>query len=252
MKSFIDLSRPQTYNLITLLIPLKGHWKCARRPHVSQFLAKQTHFKNRRVSLMKLKGQLQWTDYLNSQLLHMQPNWVVRIMLYGVYSVLVFAFVSGLYFFAVGQLDTQLSYILPLFFFIAFYPLYRYVFLPNRVKKIFTQQKELNSPFEIEFTDDAMIASNEFGNSTRPWKNFTKWKENNELIMVYHSDVMYSILPKRIFTDSQQIETVKSYLEKYKVPAAKSRSMASCVIYIALVIVIGWIMYINFRNSVVP
>jgi hypothetical protein len=201
---------------------------------------------------MKLKGQLQWTDYLNSQLLHMQPDWVRRIMFYGVYSVLVFALVSGLYFFAIGQLDIQLSYMLPFFIFVAIYPLYRYVILPNRVKKIFTQQKELNSPFEIEFTDAGMTTSNEFGNSTRPWKNFIKWKENNELIMLYHSDVMYSIIPKRIFADSQQIEMVKSYLKKDKVPVAKSRSMASCVIYIVLVLVVGWIMYINFRNMVAP
>jgi hypothetical protein len=173
-------------------------------------------------------------------------------MYYGVYAILVFAMVSGFYFFAIGQLDIQLSYILPFFIFLAIYPLYRYVLLPNQVKKIFTQQKELNSPFELEFTDTGMTTSNEFGNSTRPWKNFIKWKENSELIMLYHSDVMYSIIPKRIFSDSQQIETFKSYLEKEKVPAAKSRSIASCIIYIVLILVVGWIMYINFRNTVAP
>jgi hypothetical protein len=201
---------------------------------------------------MKLKGQLQWTDYLNSQLLHMRPDPFRRIMYYGVSAVLVFAMVSGLYFFAIGQLDIQLSYILPFFIFLAIYPLYRYVILPNRVKKIFTQQKELSSPFELEFTDTGMTMSNEFGNSIRPWKNFIKWKENSELIMLYHSDVMYSIIPKRIFPDSQQIETFKSYLEKEKVSVAKSRSMASCVIYIVLIFVVGWIMYINFRNTIAP
>jgi hypothetical protein len=201
---------------------------------------------------MKLKGQLQWTDYLNSQLLHMQPDPVRRIMYYGVYSFLVFALVSSLYLVATGQHNIQFSYMLPFFIFVAIYPLYRYVYLPNQVKKIFAQQKELSSPFEIEFTDTEMIMSNEFGNSTRPWKNFIKRKENNELIIMYLSDVMYIIIPKRIFTDSQQIETIKSYLEKNKVPVAKSRSMASCVVYVVLIIVIGAVMYISFRNTVAP
>jgi hypothetical protein len=195
---------------------------------------------------MKLKGQLQWTDYLNSQLLHMQPSWGRRIMYYGVYLFLVFALVSALYLFAVGQLDIQLSYILPFLILVAIYPLYRYVILPNRIKKIFTQQKELHSPFEIEFTDAGMIMSNEFGNSIRPWRNFNKWKENKELIMLYHSDVMYSILPKRLFTDPQQIETIKSYLEQNKVPVAKKPFITSCIVYIVLIIAIGWIMYINW------
>jgi len=53
---------------------------------------------------MKLKGQLQWTDYLNSQLLHMQQNRVVRFMLYGVYLFFVVAFVSGIYFIVTGNL----------------------------------------------------------------------------------------------------------------------------------------------------
>ena len=202
---------------------------------------------------MKIKGQLQWTDYLNSQLLHMQPNWVRRIMFYGVYFMLVFIFVLWLYFYAIGQFEAQFSYyILPLFIFVAVYPLYRYIFLPNQIKKIFSQQKELNAPFEMEFTDDAMIASNEFGNSIRPWKNFIRWKENKELIILYHSDVMYSILPKRFFTDHQQIETIKSHLEKNKVPTKKSRSMTGCVIYVVLLIVIVMIVYINLGNTVSP
>lgn len=99
--------------------------------------------------------------------------------------------------------DIQLSEIVPILIILAIFPLYRYVILPNRIKKIYAQQKELHSPFEIEFTDTAMIFSNEFGNATRPWNHFTKWKENNELILLYHSDVIYNTLPKRIFTDPQ-------------------------------------------------
>jgi len=201
---------------------------------------------------MKLKGQLEWTDYRDSQLLHMQFNRVVRFMLYGVYLVFVFAFVSELYSIATGQHGAQLSDIVPIFIFLAIYPLYRYVILPNRIKKIYAQQKELHSPFEIEFTDTAMIFSNEFGNATRPWNHFTKWKENDELILLYHSDVIYNILPKRIFTDPQQIDAVKSYLENNEVPAARSRSMTSCIIYLVGFIAILWMMYINFRNTAYP
>ena len=171
---------------------------------------------------MKIKCQLEWTDYLNSQLLHMQPSRRAKKILYGVLGVMVCGFIGGFFLFAAGQLELLRDLSLSCFGVAIFVPLYvlylRYIFLPKRVKKIFFQQKELSSPFEIEFTDTSMLASNEFGNSTRPWKNFIKWKENKKLLLLYHSDMLYNIIPKRFFFDPQQIETVKTYLETNKVP----------------------------------
>ncbi len=172
---------------------------------------------------MKIKCQLEWTDYLNSQLLHMQPGRLAKKILYGVLLVaMICGFIGGFFLFATGQLellgDLSLSFF-SVAIFVLLYILYlRYMFLPKQVKKVFFQQKELSAPFEIEFTDTSMLASNEFGNSTRPWKNFIKWKENKELLLLYHSDMLYNIIPKRFFFDPQQFETVKTYLETNKVP----------------------------------
>ena len=198
---------------------------------------------------MKLKGQLQWTDYLNSQLLHMQRSKLERIIINVLLLVFVFVTIGGLLFVAIGQSELQISSFIPMILIVAIFPLYRYVMLPRRVKQIFIQQKELSSPFEIEITDVGMNFSNEYGNSTRPWRNFTKWKENKELLVLYHSDVMFSIIPKRIFSDSQQLDTIKNLLEKNKVSVTKNRSIISYVIYFVLLIIIGSIMYINFRNT---
>lgn len=200
---------------------------------------------------MKLKGQLQWTDYLNSQLLHLRPDGLVRISLYLLLPGMVCGFVGGLYMFITGQLEIPIISFAPFFGFVVIIFLYRYVILPKRVKKIFYQQKELSSPFEYEFTETGMVASNEFGSSNRPWEHFNKWKENKELLMLYYSDVMYSIIPKRIFFDSQQIETVKAFLEKSKVPAAKKRFASGFIIYfILLLIMIVLMSYYNFNNIV--
>ena len=165
---------------------------------------------------MKLKGQLQWTDYLKSQLLHMRPKWATSEAQHIVISsILIFVFFSGFFFFTTGSLIPHISEILLIFLFTAFFFfLYRYIFLPNQAKKVFSQQKELGAPFEIEFSENEISISNEFGYSTKPWKNFIDWKEDRELLIVYHSYNLYNILPKRIFTSTQQIETIKSYLEK--------------------------------------
>lgn len=201
---------------------------------------------------MKINGQLQWTDYLNSQLLHLRPTAFMRIVYYFFYALVVFAFGQVIYHFVTGQLDFSFVLLLPLLILVAMFPLYRYVLLPMQTRKIFAQQKALHSPFEVEFNETEMTVSNEFGNSRIPWGNFARWKEDSELILLYHSDVMYNIIPKRFFSDSQQIEIVKSFLEKNKVPKTKKRSVIGCVIYIVLFVVVGIMIYVNFKQSVAP
>ena len=199
---------------------------------------------------MKLKGQLQWTDYLNSTLLHMQPGRLSKIVLYGELLLVGCAFIGGFYLLVIGRLERPISFFLPLIIFLGIYPLYRYLLLPNRVKKIFSQQKDLSSPFEMEFTDTALVASNEFGNSNRPWGNFIKWKENDDLLILYHSDILYTIIPKRIFTAPEQVEKVKAFLEKSNVPAAKNSSIAGSAAFFILLIAIIWVIIYTLASII--
>lgn len=198
---------------------------------------------------MKIKGQLQWTDYLNSSLLHLQPTGQAKVLGYSILIFFGFGILGSLYLSSTGRLP--IGSLVPGAIFLAFIALFRYVFLPRRVKKIFFQQQELSLPFEIEFTGNGMNATNDIGNSNRPWTNFIKWKENEELLLLYHSDVLYNIIPKRIFTDPQQIEAIKSYLINNKIPVAKSRTArVGCAIYMILIIVIIFILTVNLTSRV--
>jgi YcxB-like protein len=101
--------------------------------------------------------------------------------------------------------------------------LYRKVVLPKQVKQSFEQQKSLSLPFEMELTERGMHTSNELGNNTVPWEYFTKWKENEDIVVLYQSDNIIHMIPKRLFPDPQQLEMVKSLLQKNIVTRATSR-----------------------------
>ena len=170
---------------------------------------------------MKLTGQFQWTDYLNAQLLHLRPNKFGRIMYYVLFIIMILGVVSGFYFlylFITGDYHTELGSILRIFIIPVLFPLvwllFRHVLLPYQTRKIFAQQKDLQPPFEMEFTDDNLVLSYEFGNAIRPWKHFIKWKENEKLLLLYLSDMMFVMIPKRFLTDPQQLEMIKSYIVK--------------------------------------
>ena len=82
---------------------------------------------------MKFAGQLQWTDYLNAQLLHLRPKGFIKIVLYGAISVMALGIIYGLYLFylfVTGEYYASLSSILMIFFlpvfWLFFVLLYRY------------------------------------------------------------------------------------------------------------------------------
>jgi len=172
---------------------------------------------------MKIKGQFQWTDYLAAQLLHAQPSGSQKIIQYVAYTFVALIFVAVLYlFFRYGG---KIENVFPIILFIlaVIFPIfYRKVFMPNQVKKSFEQQKGMSLPFEFEFTETGMLTSNKLGNNTLPWEYFTKWKENEDIIILYQSDSVIHMLPKRLFANPEELEVVKSLLEKNKVTKVTS------------------------------
>jgi hypothetical protein len=173
---------------------------------------------------MKIKGQLQWTDYLNAQMLHAQPSGFIRIFIYVFYYFFfTLTFIGMIYLFLIGEYGREKIYLVFLSVLILFFPvLYRKLIMPNQVKKSFTQIKALSLPFEMEFTETGVYTSNELGNGTIPWDHFTKWNENEDIINLYQYDTIIHMIPKRFFADSQQIEIFKSLLEKNKVAKVKN------------------------------
>lgn len=73
------------------------------------------------------------------------------------------------------------------------------IYIPYKAKKIFKQQKSLQIPFVVVVSNEGLHFSNEMGEVKIPWDNFLKWKENKNLFLVYHSDVLFQMLPKRLF-----------------------------------------------------
>jgi YcxB-like protein len=89
---------------------------------------------------------------------------------------------------------------------------YRWLFLPRRSAKLFQQQKSLRH--EITYTWDAqnLRVENERGQGTIPWADYLKWRENERLFLLYQSDVLFNVLPKRIFAHGSDLDAFRTIL----------------------------------------
>jgi hypothetical protein len=198
---------------------------------------------------MKISGQLLWTDYLKAQYLHMRPSTVGSSAVYVLLGFFVLAALASMAF-SVGSAGFSDSwpFFLPPLLVIAILPLYFYVFLPRRVRRLFEQHKELSAPVEHEITPEGLITKSQYGNSNRPWSIFSKWRENKDLLMLYVTDIQFVMIPKRLCT-AEQLAAVHSYLDQNKVLEAskvRTRSWARTAMWILLLLAIMVAFYVGF------
>ncbi len=171
---------------------------------------------------MRFQGQLTWNDYLHSQVLNSRPTGAAVAATYALITIVGIGVLTGFFLTITGQLD--LFVLLVALVAIGYLLFTRYFWLPRRARHLFTQQKDMGLAFEAEITEEGLKLSNELGSSLRPWKNFVKWKEDRELLLLFLSDITYVLLPKRFLTGPEQLESIHRQLARFNVPAARNRS----------------------------
>ncbi len=136
---------------------------------------------------------------------------------------------------------------------VGLYLLSYYAYLPWNARRIFNQQKEYSAPFEIELTPEAMLAFSQYGYSSRPWGEFHKWREDERLLLLYLSDVLYIVIPKR-FLDEQQAAQIRALLREHEVIDANRPSLGGYsryMLWISLAVLLLAVLvalYLGFRQ----
>jgi hypothetical protein len=191
---------------------------------------------------IKLNGKLTPEDYLEANLLHLRRTGWARVVFTAFIAIIFCAIILLFIYYGIE------AYYLcaPVIVLVLLFIVWRFMLLPRNIKRLYTQQKDLGSPFEIELDEDSFCSSNEYGHSRYPWDHFVKWKENEKLILLYLSDAVITMLPKRIFTQESQIHFLKQKLSENDAPVKEGFSHSSVLIMVILVIVI-FILVIQFR-----
>jgi hypothetical protein len=84
----------------------------------------------------------------------------------------------------------------------------------TRYKAIRTygQIRALQRAIRLEPTEAGLLSESETGRGTTPWSDFLKWTEGNGLFLLYISDDMFHIVPKRFFSSKEDIAEFRNML----------------------------------------
>lgn len=171
---------------------------------------------------MKISAQLEFEDYLESQVIGLSGCFAILII--GPLLLFFWFILIGSPYFGIGG-RTEFFLILLLTGYIFFLLMYRYILLPQHARRIFKQQQKHDTPIEVEFLEQTIRTSSLYGNSDSPWTHFIKWQEGNKILMLYYSDVLCVIVPKRCFNNDEQIKYVRSRLRAHNIPLAPHLSI---------------------------
>ena len=164
------------------------------------------------MSVTIAQGQLQVTDYLHAQRLHGRNRGVKRVL--GVtlaiwYVVLIIA--SGI----AAVTDSRWGMTFSILVAVGLvYLLQRFILLPRRSRRIFGQQRSLHAPFRIEFSDRGVASQSETITGNHPWDHYVKWKEDEDYYLLYLSDIMFLIIPKRFLDGPTASHDLQDILQR--------------------------------------
>jgi hypothetical protein len=158
---------------------------------------------------MRYTVEISCDDLLAGKYLSVRPRLGEKIWQGFILVALMVTWAFGLYELSQGKVSFM-CWMSPLVFFGV--GVFLFIFLPWLTKRQYKQHKLLHKPFEIEFTEQSIFSSSEYGNGSIPWTDFVKWRENKKMFLVYQSSSLMHIIPKRIFNNAEEEQTLRTYL----------------------------------------
>jgi hypothetical protein len=64
----------------------------------------------------------------------------------------------------------------------------------------------------VEISDMHLMVKHQHGQGVLPWEIFHKWKADKQLILVYHSDALFHIFPRRAFPSTEEFQWFQALL----------------------------------------
>ena len=156
--------------------------------------------------MIEVNGIFQPRDYVRAQYLHIRPR-----PFYKVLGTLVLALFLWAAWLSLTSGDFGAFDVLFLVTIVALILNFT-VYIPWKTRRVYRQQKALQREQSFKFDDAGASISNENGQATMPWSDYLKWKQNDHLILLYLSDCMYHMLPRRMFVDPTAFERLGEIL----------------------------------------
>lgn len=168
---------------------------------------------------MEITGRLEWTEYMQAQVLSGQRLRIDRRVPHLLPIVATALYAGSLALAGMGRVPSSTPFLVLAL--AAVFVIEQYVFFPLLARYQFMRQKSLVEPFALMVAEDGIFLQNEYWCDRWNWDDFVGWKESDALFLLYHPGFLYSIVPKRLLS-KEQVRLVRARLRASGVPVVGS------------------------------
>ncbi len=79
----------------------------------------------------------------------------------------------------------------------------QYVLLPWQSRRHFRETAAFSDEISVEWDEQQFRLGGKRGNMALAWSDFYRWAENDEMILLYQSHVLYHVVPKAALSQDQ-------------------------------------------------
>ncbi|WP_399696639.1 YcxB family protein [Xenophilus sp.] len=94
----------------------------------------------------------------------------------------------------------------------------RFVIGPLVWRRHYRRYPAIRQPMEIELLDTGLRLQSPSGESRLAWEQMVKWRENDRLVLVYVSPVLFHLLPRHALPAGFDVQALRDALAKHLGP----------------------------------
>ncbi|MFC6842221.1 YcxB family protein [Xanthomonas theicola] len=81
--------------------------------------------------------------------------------------------------------------------------------LPRKLRRLHAQQAALRHAITYAWDDNGLEVTWSGGQARRPWTDFIRYRESPQVLLLYHNDMLFDMVPTPWFADAAQRETFR-------------------------------------------
>lgn len=160
---------------------------------------------------MRFIYRLNVNDLKEANQAHSQQTWLI----YYIFIFVIIVLSSVIPLLVQGDVSVNellLSAIVPTLLFLALLYLVFYLVQNLAIKRAWKSQPGVQSEISVETTAEGLQINTEFAESKHKWPLYTHWKETANLFIVYQSNQVFNLFPKRAFNCEAEVNEFRELL----------------------------------------
>jgi hypothetical protein len=160
---------------------------------------------------MELKGKIAFEDLMAAQWLHLRPRRTMAAAGILILGLAIFATVDMFLSRRQALTDPMLWALPGILVYLVFFI---FVLFPRKIRRSYSQRKDFQHEISMLVTSDGLETRTEQGHGMKPWDDFLKWKEGKNIFLLYISDHMFHMVPKRFFANHEDIDSFRDVVRR--------------------------------------